>query len=400
MRWMALLLALAVALALPSALGAEDDRRTQYPFGLSNSFFDFNVGYIDNHFSGSALEPGYQVRSVRISPMGARLGFGHRFTEHLSAQIVYARPLRWVRYEDVSDSSGELSSHSVLTNLAGLTVRSTVPLVGSFSLYTEGGLGIMTRSGFKVDVDVAVREANYATYLLGAGFTYRLNNAWDLRAGADYTPAKACIRQPRTLVFSTGAVLNLRERPSYRVAADAGSGAVFPRHLVQIGHSTNELGTGVNSLFSSKIPIFWGGSARVMRGLHLRYQRNVYHTARMFSLDTGASIGNWWSEQEGQNFWTFSVYPQFKFTLVRTKPLDAYLYYSLAGPTYISRSPIDGKDTARKFTFQDLMGLGVYITERRAINFDVSIGHYSNGNLTAHNSGVKIPLTVSMGIAF
>ena len=112
------------------------------------------------------------------------------------------------------------------------------------------------------------------------------------------------------------------------------------------------------------------------------------------------SVGNWWSVEDWQNFTTVSVYPMFRFTPIRTRIADAYVYYSLAGPSYLSRCVIDGIDTGRHFTFQDLTGLGWYFGERRQVNLDLGIGHYSNGNLFPHNSGVKIPLTASMGVAF
>src|SRR5688572_26139164 len=122
----------ALALLMLPGVAAADDNRTQYPGWLANSYFDFNVAYIDNPFSAALLEPGYRVGSIRTPRVGARLSIGHRFSENFSAQIVYARPIQWVRYEDVADPDGGLSSHSVLTNLAGFTLRGTAPLPGPF----------------------------------------------------------------------------------------------------------------------------------------------------------------------------------------------------------------------------------------------------------------------------
>jgi hypothetical protein len=80
--------------------------------------------------------------------------------------------------------------------------------------------------------------------------------------------------------------------------------------------------------------------------------------------------------------------------------VDVYFAYSLAGPTYISRTVLDGMDTGRHFTFQDFMGVGVFAGRRRHVTLGVKINHYSNGNVFTQNAGVKIPLTLSVGCTF
>ena len=90
----------------------------------------------------------------------------------------------------------------------------------------------------------------------------------------------------------------------------------------------------------------------------------------------------------------------FRFTAVRTKPADLYFMYSVAGPTFISKTRIDGNETGRHFTFQDMMGMGVFAGKSRKLNAEINIGHYSNGNLFSENAGVKIPLTFNVGWAF
>ena len=46
------------------------------------------------------------------------------------------------------------------------------------------------------------------------------------------------------------------------------------------------------------------------------------------------------------------------------------------------------------------MGIGVFIGKARRMNVDVSIKHFSNGNLATENAGIKIPLTFKVGLAF
>jgi hypothetical protein len=74
--------------------------------------------------------------------------------------------------------------------------------------------------------------------------------------------------------------------------------------------------------------------------------------------------------------------------------------YSVAGPTFISHTEIDGNATGKHFTFQDMMGVGLFAGKKRQLNAEINIGHYSNGNLFPENAGVKIPLTFNIGMAF
>ena len=46
------------------------------------------------------------------------------------------------------------------------------------------------------------------------------------------------------------------------------------------------------------------------------------------------------------------------------------------------------------------MGVGAFIGKSRRLNVDVSIKHFSNGNLATSNAGIKIPLTFKLGLAF
>jgi hypothetical protein len=94
------------------------------------------------------------------------------------------------------------------------------------------------------------------------------------------------------------------------------------------------------------------------------------------------------------------VFPVLRFTAVRSGFVDVYFEYSVAGPTYISRLMLDAEETGRHFTFQDMMGIGFLVGEKRKINTSVKITHYSNGNLFIQNCGVMVPLTFSIGYNF
>jgi hypothetical protein len=148
------------------------------------------------------------------------------------------------------------------------------------------------------------------------------------------------------------------------------------------------------------VKILWSGNAQVDFGVAPHYERNVFHTRRTFALDVGASAGVYVTRARDDRFYTASVYPLFRFFLVRTRPLDAYFAYSVAGPTFISKVLLDELDTGRHFTFQDFMGVGLFTGARRQWNVGVKINHFSNGNIFPHNAAVSIPLTFSIGRAF
>ena len=96
--------------------------------------------------------------------------FGHEFSPYFSAQVSYMRPVQWVQYQNVN---GDRDTHSVWMNIAGLTAKARIPLTRSLSIYGEGGLGLITRKGFEINGTSAVKDANYATMLVGGGFQYR-----------------------------------------------------------------------------------------------------------------------------------------------------------------------------------------------------------------------------------
>jgi hypothetical protein len=221
---------------------------------------------------------------------------------------------------------------------------------------------------------------------------------WGLTAGATYTPGNRQIDQPRTLFTSAGFRYTMRRLTPAQLAA-AEPSYVFPRQVLQVEYSSGT-GYSINRLLSRDIPIFWGGKAKVDLGFAPHYERNVFHTRRVFALDVGVSAGVYKTRENDERFHTVSVYPLFRFTFLRTRAVDFYFAYSAAGPTFISRVILDTLDTGRHFTFQDFMGIGVFAGPNRRFNAGIKINHFSNGNIFTQNAGVAIPLTFSVGYAF
>jgi Lipid A 3-O-deacylase (PagL) len=382
-----------------SAMAQPGEKRIQYPAALKNSYFGVNIGYINYPFSSAQAEPGFTVEKVQVPNMAVRLVlYGHLFNKYLSAQITYMRPVDWVKYKNIN---GDAKSHSVWMNVAGLTIASQVPLAKKISLFAEAGLGIITRKGFAINNTPVVKDAVYATLLTGGAVQYHLNRKWDLQLSTVWSPAHAKEKQPSTIFYSAGFNYYLRPLSKEKVERNIKSGYWFPQQLLQIGYTTNSLGYGVNNAVSKgPVPIFWGGEAHLKQGLSVNYQRNIFHARKVFAFDWGIGGGWWQSRDKKDNFFTLSAYPVLRFMTARWKPLDLFFEYSVAGPTFISKTIIDTKETGRRFTFQDFMGMGIFAGKNRNLNAGIRIAHFSNGNIYPQNDGVKVPLTFNVGYVF
>jgi hypothetical protein len=377
---------------------SSDDTRTQYPRLLQNSYISINVGAIDQPFSQAQLEPGFHAASIEVPRADVRVMLiGHEFNRVISAQASYMRPLNYVTYANVG--AGDVDRHHVRVNFGAVTLKARLPVARRWSAYGEGGLGFTSRTGFNLGNTPVVTDAHYASLLLGGGAEYRLTRSWDLTGGVTFSPGRDEVRQPHTIFFSSGFRYTVRPLPAERVDANRDAGVIFPRHVLQVEYSSGT-GYGVNDFVSRKVPIFWGGHTKVDFGIAPHYERNVFHTRRVFALDVGASAGFYKTRQNNERFLTLSIYPLFRFTFLRARLADMYFAYSLAGPTYISKVILDDLNTGRHFTFQDFMGIGWFAGANRNLNIGVKINHYSNGNIFTQNAGVKIPLTFSVGYAF
>jgi opacity protein-like surface antigen len=399
-RWSGLTggLIVSVATCASAQQAPPEDTRTQYPAFLTNSYFTIDVGSIGYLFSGRQLEPGFQVESVDVPRLAVRADlFGHHITKHVSAQVTYMRPVRFVAYHNVN---GDAATRQISTAYAGVTVVWDVPVNARISAYGEGGLGVTSRSGFEINGVTALQSAHYAAGLLGAGLAYHATPNTDVILGATYSPGRQSFTQPSARLFTTGIRYHTRPLSAATVEDNRRAGFVFPANIVRLAYTTNLLTYGVNTFFTRRVPIFWGGNVEARRGFTLDYERNLFHTKKRFAFDLGASASYWNSNGNREIFRTLSAYPLFRLFLARTRPADLYFSYSLAGPTYVSRAVIDGRETGERFTFQDFMGVGAFFGKTRRMNAEIGIKHYSNGNIFTRNASIKIPLTLTLGLAF
>ena len=386
------------------------DERAQLPLALRNAYFGVSVGSINYDFGAAQFQApaGYNFRSVIVNHAAVRLVlYGYEFNKYLSAQLTYMRPVSWVFYYYDRGLEQNVRS-SVWMNVGGLTLRPQLPINKHFSLNGEFGLGIVTRHGFNaLDETPIISGISYATVLFGGGVNYHINDNWRLLLSTTYSPKKSSVNQPSTNFLSAGFNYKLSPVSEKKLKKAAATGYINPKQWIQIGYASNALGYGVNNTMEKAV-LFWGGDAEVYRGLTLTYQRNIFHSAKYFALDWGVTAATWRTKGIGtglsnpnkEDFFTLSVFPVARFNFLHTKPLDAYFFYSVAGPTYISKKIIDGNDTGEHFTFQDNMGIGAFFGEKRNWNAEVKISHYSNGNVYPQNAAVKVPLSLNVGYAF
>lgn len=398
--WIAVLLA---AASHPSTVHAQattdTDTRTQYPALLRDSYASLNVGIVDYLFSARQLQPGFDAAAIDTPHLTVRVAlFGHEFNRFIAVQGAYMRPVQYVSYRHVNGAGGD-DHHHVRLNSGSVTLKASVPLASRLTFYGEGGPAFTSRTGFMIGGVPGVTDAHFASVLLGSGVDYHVNDKWTVNAGVTYLPGNASAAQRRTVFTSGGVGYTMRRLSDSQAAANSEGGAIFPRQILQLEYSSG-VGYSINEFVSTKVPIFWGGNARVDIGIAPHYERNVFHTRRIFALDVGTSAGVYMTRQRDDRFYTASVYPLLRFTFLRTTRADVYFAYSVAGPTFISKVLLDDLDTGHHFTFQDFMSIGLFAGRNRHVNVGVKINHFSNGNIFTQNAGITIPLTVAAGYAF
>lgn len=379
------------------------DNRAQLPLAVQKSYFEFSIGSVGYPFGANQLQPGYSLASVKIHRPAVRLVLlGYEFNKYLSAQVTYMRPIWWVnyKYRVDNDVSGTVHSRTVWMNVAGATLRPSVPLSKKVSIYAEGGLGLVTRHGIKdKQENVVISDLNFATTTFGAGVTYNLNETWALQAVGSYTAAVKKNDQPYISFVGVGFKYGFTPFSNATLKKATKRGLIHPKQWFHLSYSTNAMGYGVNRFFQN-LYLFWGGAAEIDKGFMVTYQRNLFHGPKVFALDIGVNAAYWNTNGNDENFFALSVYPVIRLNYLHNKYCDPYFFYILGGPTYLSKYIIDGHDTGKHFTFYDAIGTGAFFGKRREFNAELKIAHYSNGNLFPMNTGVKIPLTLSLGYSF
>ncbi|PHQ80620.1 MAG: hypothetical protein COB66_04315 [Coxiella sp. (in: Bacteria)] len=384
-------------LFINTAFALGNDNRRQIPPVLQNTYFGLNAGYLYIPYSNSDLKNNVTAKSVDNSLIAIKVSIGHYFNKYLALQLSYLRPIRWVKYHDIQGST-----HSVWLSFLNLSLKPTLPLSSKFSIYGQLGGTYIARRGFTVQGQTGMENANMVTLLAGAGAIYNISKWLHLDLGLLYTAPRHHYNQPYALYLSSGLFITLLPDANSPSVDNDHTDYIFPHNLIYASFAnSNVFYAEPSNIFSSSyFPVFWNGKIKVSSSYGLYFERNIFHTDRTFSLDWGASVTRNVSRNDNQTFYTASLYPEFKVWILRTHSFDFYFTYSVAGPTYISRTKLDGKDAGTHLTFQDFMGLGAFIGSHQQFNISIKMTHFSNGNLFTSNPGIALPLTINAGYTF
>jgi len=145
-------------------------------------------------------------------------------------------------------------------------------------------------------------------------------------------------------------------------------------------------------------PIFWHAVKKMRSGVMMMYQRLLYHNHSRFSLYFGASLSRW--KRFDQVIYAPSIFIAMRYWFIRTREVNFYLSYSVAGPTVLNTQHLAEKNLGSHFIFQDYLGLGVQFGKKHALNVDLRLVHYSNGDLFTHNPGFDVPVVLYLGYSF
>ena len=387
--------------------GQEDKKsKTKFTNFLAKSYYSINFGGIFYPFSNDNLQPGYATETFSRNWFSGRFLLGYKITDNLSAQFGTMRPASWFKYDNVNNVGYE---NSVWINAWSLSLKNDFNINSKTSVYAEAGVANLTRIGFSIDDKVVYEDGHYASLIYSFGVQYWLSNKWRLTASGTFLPKSDKYNQPSISQANLGFEYHLQQVDDKTAEEYATNKYFFPNNILQVSYGNGGIGFGMNEFFSMNmqlgnfesfgIPVFWLGDVKAQHALSITYQRLIYRSEKIFSLDWGASA-TYFQSRGGENVFAFSIFPVLRFYLLRRNSFDFYTNYSIIGPTYITQSSIDNFDTGTNVTYQDTMGFGVFFGKDRKYNFEMRIMHYSNGNIFVNNSGVAVPIQFTFGKTF
>ncbi len=384
----------------------QNKEKTKFTNFLAKSYYSLNFGGIFYPFSNSNLKEGFATETFSRNWFSGRLLLGHKITDNWALQFGTMRPVSWFKYDNVNNIGYD---RSVWINAWSLSLKKDFNISEKISLYTEAGIANVTRFGFSINDEVIYDDAHFANLIYGFGVQYWLSKKWRLSANASFLPKSKKYNQPSISQATLGFEYHLQQVDDQGAKKYANNQYFFPKNIFQINYGTGGIGFGMNEFFSMNmklgnfesfgIPVFWLGDVKAQHAVSLTYQRLIYRSEKIFSLDWGVSA-TYFQSRGKENVFAFSIFPVLRFYLLRDEKFDLYANYSIIGPTYITESVTDGFDTGTNITYQDLMGFGIFFGKQRKYNFEMRIMHYSNGNIFTDNAGVAIPIQFTLGKTF
>lgn len=384
----------------------KEKKKTKFTNFLANSYYSINLGGIFYPFSNDNLIDGYATETFSKNRFSGRLLLGHKLREDVSIQFGTIRPASWFKYDNINNIGYD---RSVWINAWTLSLKKDFNLSDKTSLFGEVGIANVTRVGFSINDNVIYEDAHFASPMYSLGLQYWLSKKWRLSAMGNFIPKSNKYNQPSISQATLGFEYHLQQVDDKTADEYLNNHYFFPNNIFQLSYGTGAIGYGMNQFFSMNmrvgnfesfgIPVFWLGDIRANHSISLTYQRLIYRSERIFSLDWGVSA-TYFQTNGKENIFAFSIFPVLRFYLLRKKYYDFYTNYSIIGPTYISKSIIDDFDSGTNITYQDIMGFGVFFGKDRKYNIELRIMHYSNGNIFSDNAGVAVPIQFTLGKTF
>lgn len=119
------------------------------------------------------------------------------------------------------------------------------------------------------------------------------------------------------------------------------------------------------------------------------------------NLYFAGGVGHWWAHGAKSNsvINIYALAPVLRFYFTKNDYFSPYVEASI-GPAYMNRTRFSTQNLGIHYTFQDEVGIGALFGKSKGFYATFSALHYSNGRLSAHNSGITVPLILNIGYKF
>jgi lipid A 3-O-deacylase len=111
--------------------------------------------------------------------------------------------------------------------------------------------------------------------------------------------------------------------------------------------------------------------------------------------------GHWWITQPTPNR-SLDIYafaPYLRYFLIKKSTFSPYVEASI-GFSYLNHTHLSNHNLGIHFAFQDQVGIGVAYGPEQKLYATLGALHYSNGSLASNNSGITVPLFITLGYRF
>lgn len=113
-----------------------------------------------------------------------------------------------------------------------------------------------------------------------------------------------------------------------------------------------------------------------------------------------AGYGHWWLDNQdaNNNLSIYSIAPVLRYYF-KNSYVSPFFDISI-GLSYLTKTHIDDRNLGMHFAFQDQVGLGISLGQRKNLSMSISVLHYSNGSISAMNAGITVPIMLNISYRF